>query len=416
MAAEPVLKRPRGADADAASTAAWTLTLDDWMKAWQPGGADAGDRDRDHDLAAAPTAGLAAADKEFAELERADKEAREERRRLEVTEAIAALSSVLSPLVDAAEAAVAEAAARRVPVDAVTDDSYEQVAPVLAAFDEAHTAAAAALRRCGDYFASERFARLETAPDDARQEAEQLRRRFSDAESRLASAADVVRSKMSSARARRDEAARQVEAQRAAEEQDRLFARYDRDGDGLLNVTEVAAFVRRECNAELPQEKLQALLRGEPFASAGGVARADFARLRMLVGIATVGAALDGVEGEVVKAEAKARPLSARGPAAVPLDRLEDATEDLDVAVDAAGDYLAAARAQAHGISLGNDELSVVASANAQEETPETVALRSRLESLEKRLGEAAAVAKKCHERMELQRRKAALLAGLSRR
>merc|ERR1712217_659015 len=120
---------------------------------------------------------------------------------------------------------------------------------------------------------------------------------------------------------------------------------------GLLNAAEVQAFIKGECNFELRWEQILNILKSEPFALSAGVLRADFSRLRLVVGIASVEGALGGLEAEVAKAQAKARPLSARGPAAVPLHALKDATEELDSAIDTARDYLMAAREQVQGIT-----------------------------------------------------------------
>merc|ERR1711953_1175709 len=129
-----------------------------------------------------------------------------------------------------------------------------------------------------------------------------------------------------------------------------MFKRYDSDGDGLLSFRDVKAFIKGEYNLELPEEKLCSILGVDSLAKFTGVQHADFHRFVLLVGVASVAGALDGVEVEVVKAEEKARPLSAKGPVRVPLRQLPEAVGQLDAAIDVAKDYLAAARDQIKGM------------------------------------------------------------------
>merc|ERR1712107_96348 len=108
-----------------------------------------------------------------------------------------------------------------------------------------------------------------------------------------------------------------------------------------------------------------------------------------IAGVASVEGALGGLEEEVAKAQAKARPLSARGPAAVPMHLLAVATEELESAVDTARDYLMA-REQVQGIT------------GVELEGPEAKSLSARLDSLESRLNNASAVSEHCKGRLAL--------------
>merc|ERR1712151_1120077 len=146
------------------------------------------------------------------------------------------------------------------------------------------------------------------------------------------------------------------------------------------------------------------ILKAEPFARLIGVPRELFARLKTLVGVKAVSSALTAVEDEIIKVEKKAKPLTyltLQGSLAVKKDRLANATDDLESAVDMSKDYLEAAREQVQGIT------------DQQTEEPEAAALSTRLTELEARLEKAAAILKKSKDKQELEQRKAALLNKL---
>merc|ERR1719472_224569 len=69
---------------------------------------------------------------------------------------------------------------------------------------------------------------------------------------------------------------------------------------------------------------------------------------QVLEGIKVVETAMSGIEAEVAKAEQKAKPLGiTRGRAALNADRIHEVADEVDVAVEAGRDFLAAAKDQA---------------------------------------------------------------------
>lgn len=122
--------------------------------------------------------------------------------------------------------------------------------------------------------------------------------------------------------------------------------------------------------------------------------KAMFPRLRQLIGAAGVKGAISGVEAEVAKVEEVARPLSARGRAAVPGDHAKKMVEGLDEAIESAGDYLAAAADQVREL------------ASARPPNKEAQVLLSQVVKLEQRLKTAATVAKETHDRILVEDKK----------
>merc|ERR1711957_357339 len=52
----------------------------------------------------------------------------------------------------------------------------------------------------------------------------------------------------------KDKIKRDLEGPRFAEKKQALFAKYDKDGDGLLNIDDVAAYAKGEVNFEIPAD------------------------------------------------------------------------------------------------------------------------------------------------------------------
>ncbi|CAE7648234.1 Zdhhc3 [Symbiodinium sp. CCMP2592] len=221
---------------------------------------------------------------------------------------------------------------------------------------------------------------------------------------------------------------RKAEALKEAARQEAIFRQYDQDSDGLLDESEIRAYIAGEYTFELAEEKLTQILSASP----DGVSHADFAKLRSQINgawnevlnkqrkekndkqmamikknSAEILSALSGVESEVAKAEAQVRilgPMVTRG--VTMLDMLGERTEAAESAVDAARDFLAAAKEQA--LALGVDS-------NFETEAKQMAAVEARnlqmkVTALENRVNTAAHVSKAARSKIQLQERKAALL------
>lgn len=123
---------------------------------------------------------------------------------------------------------------------------------------------------------------------------------------------------------------------------------------------------------------------------------------------AAVNECMAGIEAEVSKAEQKAVPLGAiRGRAPIPAN-IEVTISDVDTAIDAARDFLAAAQEQVDkiggetGASLESEAQKVLVQTSQQ--------INLKLKHFENRVTRAASVAKAAREKVELQQRKEALL------
>lgn len=411
---EPPAKRVRPADAPSAAVAAASaavssaagdapceFSLNDWMMSWtSTTGEGPGS---DEQVPTVPTA----TDDEVAAFLQEEEESRAQRKVHLLAEAVKALRTELLPLVDRAASSVATAQARVAHVDALEAAGDDAISAALQEFEEASVSAQRLVSACGAYVAGEKFARVQNASGSVSGEAQELLCRARAAKRSLELAGGAAEEQRRCLKLRQGEEEKKRAALKATEESEHLFDKYDKDGDGVLHAGEAVAFVRRECNFDLSQEKISEVLRSEPFAGAGGVRKEHFSRFRLLVGAASVAGALAGVETEVQKAETKARPLSAQGRAAVPLALLEEATAELETLVEAARDYLDASR----------EQLQCIGGAEASDALgPEAGALRAlrvRNEALEGRLAQAATTARACRGRLDLQQRKAALLRGL---
>jgi len=228
--------------------------------------------------------------------------------------------------------------------------------------------------------------------------------------------------------------ARKLAAKKEAERQEAIFKQYDKDCDGLLNEAEIKAYVQGEYGFQLAEDKLKLALAPSPR----GVPHSEFARLRSQIGVAwsevlakqrkernlqqmaqirkdaaETQSGLAGVETEVAKAEAQARfimPLLPR--AAAVLELLTERTEEAEAAVDAARDFLAAAKEQAQ--SLGQSSKQDLETEAKQLAVKEGRLLGVKVTALEARLNRASEVVKNARGKVDLQLRKAALLAEAS--
>mmetsp|Transcript_4864 Transcript_4864/g.13642 ORF Transcript_4864/g.13642 Transcript_4864/m.13642 type:complete len:655 (+) Transcript_4864:189-2153(+) len=338
------------------------------------------------------------------------KKEEEERRRQEEAEALAkSLQNELEQFILIAERRAEEAKekAALVGIDEKNDKTPDEILEAASQFDAVSAAGRMVVAQCNSFMTG-KFLQLQGTTEETRTEAARRLKRVKAAESETAILVGKVMACRRQAQLQKDAQLKKLEAELAARKQEAIFSKYDRDGDGKLSAAEVGAFVSGECNFELSQEKLAAIVQSDVFKDSMGVPRAKFSHLRLLVGVAAVTGALDGMEVEVAKAETQARPLSAKGRCRMPIGPAAQKAEEVEAAVDAAQDYLAAAREQVQ--TLGADkptggEPRAVALARA-----EAVKLARRLDAFERRLATSAAIAKAVLDRRLLQERKAAAL------
>eukprot|EP00434_Breviolum_minutum_P040504 symbB.v1.2.035994.t2/scaffold4973.1/size32221/1 len=179
---------------------------------------------------------------------------------------------------------------------------------------------------------------------------------------------DKVRLAKMAAVQRVEKEARRVAAEKEAKRQEAIFEQYDQDHDGVLRAEEITAYVKGEHHFDLAEEKLHQILQISP----GGVSKQHFSRLRSQIAVVwseilqkqrkersekqlsklrqavtEIQSALSGVEAEVVKAETQVRtlpPMMKR--AGMMMHQLSERTDAAETAIDAARDFLAAAKEQ----------------------------------------------------------------------
>ncbi|CAE7268008.1 Zdhhc3, partial [Symbiodinium pilosum] len=268
--------------------------------------------------------------------------------------------------------------------------------------------------------------RIRGPTEELKASAAVLQNRAREVKASLEDTLQKVRTAKAGATARVEREARKLAAKQEALRQEKIFKQYDKDGDGLLNEEEIRAYVAGEHKFELAEDKLQNILSKHP----DGVAHKDFAQLRSQIAIvwseilnkrrkeknekqmatikknsAEILSALSSVEGEVAKAEAQVRILGPMIGASM-LDMLSERTEAAESAVDAARDFLAAAKEQALGLGVdSNFETEAKQMALGEAKT-----LQTKVVALENRVNAAAVLSKAARSKIQLQERKAALL------
>lgn len=318
------------------------------------------------------------------------------------------LQGELAALLNVAEDKVEKAKAMGDSIQVKDGMTDEEIIKVADEFEVHAVGTRRAIKACSDFMGG-KYQRLQGNTETTRQEAVMFLQRFKTAEKDIEQATVKVRARKRESIVKRDKEAKRLSALQAAEKQESLFKKYDVDEDGVLSVREVGAFVKGECNFDLPQEKVEGILKSEAFAGSDGVAKDKFAQLRLLVGVASVVGALSGMEAEVAKAEEKAKPLAVRGMRPMPMDVLEERIDEVDSAVDAARDYLAAAREQVQGLEL-EPQPATLAPTAVRMATQEARKLGTRLDWFEQRLARAGAASKASRDRLVLQQKKAELM------
>lgn len=318
------------------------------------------------------------------------REAEQKKHQLEM--AIDSLNSEFFALVKATEDRSTQAQTIAANLESICDSTDDEIIKMAEEFEAARARAHAAVKACMGYSSTEHYKTLQASDDPAKQVASELLQRSKNAARTLLQAVSSVKARKREAEERIEQESKRQAAIKAAKEQERLFKRYDSDKDGVLSLSDVRRFISGEFNLDLSPDKLLAALELETLNKFSGLRCEQFPRLRLLVGVASVEGALDGVEVEVVKAEEQGRPLSAKGPVAFPIDALPDAVSDLDTVMDAARDYLLAAQDQIQSIP------------GCPASAPEAKVLSARLEDLQARLSKVEDISNACHSRIELQR------------
>mmetsp|Transcript_102713 Transcript_102713/g.306827 ORF Transcript_102713/g.306827 Transcript_102713/m.306827 type:complete len:684 (+) Transcript_102713:95-2146(+) len=347
-------------------------------------------------------------EEEKARLVREQRE-REEARKAELEEVALQLHGELSQLLATAEDRVEQCKVISDSIEGEHGKTFDEVIKIADDFEAVSMASRTAVKTVSDFMAG-KYLKLQGSSENMKQEAANVLKRFKAAEREAESRASKVWTRKREALIARDKELKRQAALRAVEKQESLFKQYDVDQDGILSAHEVGAFVKGECNFDLPQEKVEGILQSEAFTGHPGVPKEKFTQLRLLVGVAAVVGALSGMEAEVAKAEEKAKPLSARGRQVMPLDVLAERTDDVDRAVDAARDYLAAAREQVQCLDVEQSLPTAVAPTAVRMAVQEARKLGTRLDWFEQRLARAAAASKASRDRLVLQQKKEELM------
>jgi len=376
----------------------------------------------------------------------------EERRKEEAEAAALTLHIELDTLVSTAEFVTSGVAEKSKNLDDMKDDDE-----IIRTCEEMETEikdAKASIKMCLEFIALKHMS-LIGASEDTKQKAAKFRTRTQEANRSIDRDAAKAVTRRKKAVLSKEAEAKRVAAVKAAEKQEAMFKQYDVDGDGKLSAVEIMDFVKGEYDFEFSLERAEAVLKQDAFAGLGGVNLAKFPHLKMLIGIARnealakkrkkeqeekekadreeaerrkklaaeqtaqvlagvkiVESAMSGIEAEVAKAEEKAKPLAVvRGRSMIPMDMVEDRADEVFVAVDAARDFLAAAKDQASSMAgVPNDKLEPSVIPNC----PPARQLFFRLDYMEKRLTLTAKAAQSAKDRVILAQKKAQLMREAS--
>lgn len=373
-----------------------------------------------------------------------------ERKKVLAEELAATLQAELETLVSAAETLTNSVTEKVAIVEAETDD--DEIIRSCEELEAELKDSKGSLKMCSDFIGLKHLG-LIGAVEETRQKAIKFRVRTQELSRNAERDAQKVGARKKKAIASKEAEARRVAAVKAAEKQENMFKQYDVDGDGKLNAVEMMEFVKGEYDFEFPLDKAEAILKQDAFTGQAGVPYAKFPHLKMLIGIARneamarkrkiekdekekadkadaerrrllaikqtaqvlegvkiVETAMSGIEAEVVKAEEKAKPLQGtggRGRQPFSHDMIQDRADEVEQAVDAARDFLAAAKDQASSMAgVPNDKLEptvIPGCAPARQ-------LFFRLEYMEKRLALASKAACAARDRVILAQKKAQLM------
>jgi len=212
----------------------------------------------------------------------AEQRAEQERRQREQEELVSSLLLELQKLVASAEAKVEAMKAKALPLIGngglpAGADAKRACAEV----DEARGAAQAGVKACTDFLISNRpkVEEARTVPEETRQQLLPLQRRVHEALREL-----VAQWRAAEAAGRH--ALRRQKASRTLEKRAALFAKYDKDGDGLLSCEDVLAYAKGEFGFDVPEALASRIMTLYGGATGKGVAKESLQPVKMLIGVA----------------------------------------------------------------------------------------------------------------------------------
>jgi len=322
----------------------------------------------------------------------------------------------------------------------------EEIVHCAEEFEKAKLPALAAMRACHTFMAG-KHRLLMGATEPTKKAASEFIQRVGKLERSLAANAAKISAAKGPAKQRIEAEVRRKAAIEEAKRQEAIFKKFDSNGDGLLSMEDIIALCKVEYDFDLEAVKQQSIKTSECFRPQSGVSLARFAQLRTIIGIArneamakrrreeeierkkradqqcrdteasakTLAECMTGIEAEVRKAEVKCGPLVAlSGPRTPPfaVAVVETALGEVDTAVAAARDFIAAAQEQLQAMNApGGKPLEPEAQRLASKHN-QLIGLR--LKGFETRLARPDSFSKTARQKVELQQRKEALLREAS--
>jgi len=373
----------------------------------------------------------------------------EEENRIEEAETQAKLMHIeLERLVEAAEreceraAAIAESIVSEQARKTLRDEDIIRVA---AEFDTGRATAQAALKVCSTFTAG-RHRQLMGAREETKKAASEFIQRIGKADRGLSMTAGRVNAARNPAKQRIEAEARRKAALEEAKRQEEMFKRFDSNHDGRLSLDDIIALCKGEYHFDLQPERIEAIKKSDAF-KPDGVPFSKFAVLRTMIGIALgeaqakkrkeealarklrserqcaqveqdakmIHECIGGIETEVRKAEMKAGPLMAyTAPKSnIAWAAVEAAAGDVDIAIGAAKDFIAAAKEKLQ--AMVGDAAQPELEAEAQRLAARHSQLVGvKLQRIEARLARPESLLAAARQKIELQQRKDALLRQAS--
>eukprot|EP00928_Gymnodinium_smaydae_P098522 TRINITY_DN917_c0_g1_i5.p1 TRINITY_DN917_c0_g1~~TRINITY_DN917_c0_g1_i5.p1 ORF type:complete len:1531 (-),score=358.95 TRINITY_DN917_c0_g1_i5:103-4695(-) len=157
---------------------------------------------------------------------------------------------------------------------------YAQVFKIAKTAEEAGNLAIASCSACADFLSQKR-----AIIDEAERIRAETQGQISLLQPRIKNAAHQATDALRQAKASKERVARKCAAARRMEKQRDLFAKYDQDGDGMLNEKEVFAYAKGEFDFVIPEETFARISR-QLLRAGVGVELKGFQRLKTAVGIA----------------------------------------------------------------------------------------------------------------------------------
>jgi len=222
------------------------------------------------------------------ELERLQEErkAEEERRQKEARELARKLLKEFEKLVESAEAATKILKEQAEPLLGENEVvSLPEVSSAAKAVDEAGADAQGKAKACTDFMIA-KGKDLKVPPLQGEKSEEVKAPTFQELLQRVGACTRANESTIRTSSEARDRAARRAEATGRLEEQAKVFDKYDKDHDGLLNRQELITYAKGEQDFAIGAEALDRILRILGGEKENGVKKIDLHRLKVSVGVA----------------------------------------------------------------------------------------------------------------------------------